>query len=248
MLENFRAQKIVWDWANNQIYDLVEASGGDTNGRKLDVTILNGSTVENLTGGVLSLAWHYGEHQGLDAFTEIDATKGKFEIYYTTGMLSNHGTLTASLVLVDVKGRIESKPFDIVVRPGIVDDEAVQSENSFTALTEALVKVSQVQADFDSLYSEKEQMMDDLYTAKETSLNTLHTTQNTKLNKLYTDEKAELDALEEDYSERAENLEENYAPRLTAVEARTNGLAIDVDGDIAFNGNKLVYFAEEVEA
>lgn len=207
MLENFRAQKIVWDWANNQIYDLVEASGGDTNGRKLDVTILNGSTVENLTGGVLSLAWHYGEHQGLDAFTEIDATKGKYEIYYTTGMLSNHGTLTASLVLVDVKGRIESKPFDIVVRPGIVDDEAVQSENSFTALTEALVKVSQVQAEFDGLYADKSQMMD-----------TLKVEKSNEMDQLYDDKNQALTGLESDFADKAENLETTYAPRLTSAE------------------------------
>src|SRR5699024_6892542 len=221
-------------------------NSGDTNGRVLYVQLLDNNLVPDVTGAALYLAWHSESNQGLDAFTILDVTKGQFEIYFTTGMLTNIGTLKASLVLVDTTGRIESQPFDIVVRRGVVDDEAVQSENSFTALTEALVKVSQMQENFDGLYSEKEKMMDDLATDKGKAMDDLHKAKETKLDKLHTVEKAELDDLAADYSERAEGLEETYAPRLTAVEARTNGLAIDADGDIVFNGNKLVYFAEEV--
>lgn len=216
MLDQFRTQKIEWNRANNQIYDRVEANSGDSNGRNLFVQILNGGMVEDLTGAVLSLAWNKRTEQGLEAFEEVDAKKGQFRLFYPTGMLVNHGVLQASLVLVDVTGRIESKPFDIIVHKGTVDDEAVESDNKFTALTTALVKVSQVQAEFDDLYAEKSQMMD-----------TLHD-----------DKKADMEALEQDYANRSNTLETTYAPRLTGVEgeidvarggAQTLGKRLDSD-------------------
>ncbi len=197
MLDQFRAQKLEWNRANNQIYDRVETSSGDSNGRTLFVQISNGGTVEDLTGATLSLAWNKKTEQGLESFEEVDAKKGQYRLFYPTGMLVNHGVLQASLVLVDVTGRIESKPFDIIVHKGTVDDEAVESDNKFTALTTALVKVSQVQAEFDSLYAEKSLMMD-----------TLHD-----------DKKADMEVLETDYSNRANTLESTYAPRLTEAES-----------------------------
>ncbi|WP_373761265.1 GDSL-type esterase/lipase family protein [Jeotgalibaca porci] len=198
MLDQFRAQKLEWNRANNQIYDRVETNSGDSNGRTLFVQISNGGTVEDLTGATLSLAWSKRTEQGLESFEEVDAKKGQYRLFYPTGMLVNHGVLQASLVLVDVTGRIESKPFDIIVHKGTVDDEAVESDNKFTALTTALVKVSQVQAEFDGLYADKSQMMD-----------TLHD-----------DKKADMEVLEADYSNRANTLEATYAPRLTEVGAQ----------------------------
>lgn len=197
MLDQFRAQKLEWNRANNQIYDRVETSSGDSNGRTLFVQISNGGTVEDLTGAALSLAWNKKTEQGLESFEEVDAKKGQYRLFYPTGMLVNHGVLQASLVLVDVTGRIESKPFDIIVHKGAVDDEAVESDNKFTALTMALVKVSQVQAEFDGLYADKSLMMD-----------TLHD-----------DKKADMEALEQDYANRANTLETTYAPRLTSAES-----------------------------
>src|SRR5699024_6364035 len=115
MLDDFRSQKLIWNMANNKIYEKIEAHQGDSNGRKLVVQITNSNVVDDLEGASLSLAWSRKENQGLDAFTEVNLEKGIFEIYYTTEMLSNVGVLKSSLVLVDVNGRIESKPFDIDV-------------------------------------------------------------------------------------------------------------------------------------
>lgn len=143
MLNDFRTERIVWDKADASIYKRVTANSGDTNGRKMEVQVLNGGVAEDLTGATLSLSWRTkdGVSHGLDAFDVTDATNGLFEIYYTTGMLTNEGTLRTSLVLVDSVGRIESSGFSITVEPSNVDDGAVQSENSFTTLTDALVRV-----------------------------------------------------------------------------------------------------------
>lgn len=147
VLDNFRTQKIIWDRANKKIFETIEANSGDSNGRKLVVQIINQEANANLSGTTLSLGWKSRKGaKGLDAFNLVDASKGIFEIYYTTEMLSNIGNLEASLILIDSTGRIESSTFTISVRPSTVDDESVESENSFTALTEALVKVSDIDA------------------------------------------------------------------------------------------------------
>lgn len=231
MLDKFRTQKIIWDKANGEIFEKVEAHSGDSNGRKLTVQVLNNGMIENLTDCTLSLAWQTKDkaHFGLDAFTAVDIEHGIFEIYYTRGMLSNVGELRASFVLMDSKSRIESKGFTIEVLKSNVDDDAVQSDNSFTALTEALIKVSKYQDQIDdikediinqgnALISTEQEKLDNLYTEKESKLDTLHQDKLNALNSLYNTEKAELDALEQDYADRATNLETTYAPRLTAVE------------------------------
>lgn len=144
-LDNFRSKKIIWDRANKKIFETIEANSGDSNGRKLVVQVINQEVSENLSGTTLSLGWKSRNGaKGLDAFNVVDASKGIFEIYYTTEMLSNIGNLEASLILIDTTGRIESSTFTITVRPSTVDDDSIKSENSFTTLTEALVKVNKV--------------------------------------------------------------------------------------------------------
>ncbi len=151
-LDNFRTQKIIWDRANKKIFETIEANSGDSNGRKLVVQVINQEEIEGLSGTTLSLGWKSRKGaKGLDAFDVVDASEGIFEIYYTTEMLSNIGNIEASLILIDSTSRIESSTFTISVRPSTVDDESVESENSFTALTEALVKVN----DFDAQLAQK---------------------------------------------------------------------------------------------
>ena len=154
MLDEFRETAITWDKANRKVYEPLRVSAGDNKGRKLSVQVVNGGVIESLSGASLSLFWETKDkaYKGLDAFTVVDAAKGEFEIYYTTGMLSNEGTLNANLVLVDASGRIVSEPFTITVFKGI-DDDAIQSSDSFTALTEALVQVGTInnKADRDEL-------------------------------------------------------------------------------------------------
>lgn len=210
-LNDFRTQEIKWDKANQQMVTVFQASSGDSNGRKLSVQVLDEGKIVDLTGIVLSLAWQTKNEKnyGLDAFQPVDATKGIFEIFYTTEMLSNIGTLRASLVLVDGTGRVESDSFSIMVKDSVVNDSSVQSDNSFTALTEALVQINQYQTEIDGI---KQNLINDseaLLSLKET-----------EFNELYTSEKTELDNLELDYATRAENLEAEYAPRLNDVTAQ----------------------------
>ena len=149
LLNEFRSTYITWDKATRRIYSPVTANESDENGRKLVVQIVNGGQVEDLTGASLHLYWETRDklHDGLDVFKSIDLKKGEFELSYTTGMLSNKGVLNANLVLVDTVGRIVSERFKITVTEGI-DNDAIQSENSFSSLTQALIDVSNLEQNY----------------------------------------------------------------------------------------------------
>ena len=149
MLDEFRSTNITWDKATSRIYSPVTANASDENGRKLVVQIVNSGQVEDLTGATLHLYWETRDkaHDGLDVFKAVDLEKGEFELSYTTGMLSNHGVLNANLVLIDTVGRVVSERFKITVTEGI-DNDAIQSENSFSSLTQALIDISNLEQNY----------------------------------------------------------------------------------------------------
>lgn len=142
MLNEFRTQRIVWDRANSRLFEPVNAVEGDENGRRLEVQIVNGGTVENLSGVSLTLAWRNNSATGLESFEIVNADEGVFELYYPTGMLKNVGKLKASLVLFDNGGKLESREFEIYIQRSVLDSEAVESSNEFTALTSVLVGIN----------------------------------------------------------------------------------------------------------
>ena len=149
MLNEFRSTSITWDKATRRIYSPITANESDSNGRKLNIQVVNSGQVENLTGATLHLYWETKDktQHGLDAFAASDISKGEFEIFYTTAMLSNVGELNATLVLVDSTGKVVSDWFKITVARGI-NEGAIESENSFSSLTQALIDISNLEQNY----------------------------------------------------------------------------------------------------
>lgn len=149
MLSEFRSTNITWDKATSRIYSPVTVNESDVYGRTLVVQIINGGHVEDLTGANLHLYWETRNksNHGLDVFTAVDPTRGVFELSYTTGMLSNKGVLNTNLVFIDRVGRIVSERFKITVTEGI-NDSAIQSDNSFSSLTQALIDISGLEQNY----------------------------------------------------------------------------------------------------
>lgn len=149
MLDNFRKIDVTWDKASRKIYELIKTASSDENGRKLVVQVLDGGQVEDLSGTSLHLYWETAneKNKGLDAFEEVDASKGIFQIYFTTEMASNVGTLTAHLHLVDDQGTVTSEPFKISVFKG-VDNDTVESSNSFSSLTKILIEARNLEENY----------------------------------------------------------------------------------------------------
>lgn len=208
MLQDFRKIDITWDKANQRIYTNLRTSSSDEHGRKLVVQVLNNAQVEDLTGVNLNLYWETKnkEHNGLDVFNVIDASKGIFELYFTTGMLSNIGELNAHLHLLDGTGALTSELFKITVFKGI-DGEAVESSDSFTTLTKALTRVVEIETQED----ERKQAESDRVSAE----NTREANESTRKSNESSRNTAESDrAAAESLRESAENL------RKTTEEAR----------------------------
>ena len=134
---------IIWDQVGKTFFENPEAKPG----RIMRVQVVNAGIIENLTGYTLNLGWTSVRDPskfGLDAFDDVDITKGIFEIEYTSGMLTNVGPLNASLQLVPPgQGRpIESNNFKLTVKNSAINPEAIQGETSFSTLENALVEVN----------------------------------------------------------------------------------------------------------
>ena len=134
---------IIWDQVGKTFFENPEAKPG----RIMRVQVVNAGVVEDLTGYTLNLGWTSVRDPskfGLDAFDAVDITKGIFEIDYTSEMLTNIGPLNAALQLVPPgEGRpVESNNFKLTVKNSAINAEAIQGENSFSALETALVEVN----------------------------------------------------------------------------------------------------------
>ena len=134
---------IIWDQVGKTFFENPEAKPG----RIMRVQVVNAGIIEDLTGYTLNLGWTSVRDPskfGLDAFDDVDITKGIFEIEYTSGMLTNIGPLNASLQLVPpgVGRPIESNNFKLTVKNSAINPEAIQGEASFSTLENALVEVN----------------------------------------------------------------------------------------------------------
>ncbi|MCT1797429.1 SGNH/GDSL hydrolase family protein [Aerococcus viridans] len=148
VLNDFRTIDVTWDKASQSIYQKIQVSSGDARGRKLVVQILNNGQLENANGKRLFLGWKSAKNRtnGLDPFSILNIEKGIFELYFTTGMLSNVGEISAWLKVMDNIGTVESLPFTILIHKGI-DKDAIESSDSFSALDDALRTVVELKAD-----------------------------------------------------------------------------------------------------
>lgn len=143
-LDNFRRIDMQINRANDYQLETQFAKEGDYNGRELVVQITNAGEVSDQTGVSLNLGWKhdYAGNSGLDNFTAIDAPKGIFRITYPTEMLIA-GDVTATIQVIE-NGKITlTRNFKITVENSPIDEGAIVSENSFTALQNALKTVNQ---------------------------------------------------------------------------------------------------------
>ena len=165
---------IIWDQVGKTFFENPEAKPG----RIMRVQVVNAGIVEDLTGYTLNLGWTSVRDPskfGLDAFDDVDITKGIFEIEYTSGMLTNVGPLNASLQLVPPgEGRpIESNNFKLTVKNSAINPAAIQGETSFSTLENALVEVNGWNARIDLVeqeFKDRAEALDGAYPVRLTSV------------------------------------------------------------------------------
>ena len=157
-IEQFKTDEVILSNINQDTIPRQVVMQGEKDGRSLTVQVTNGGVVEPQAGLNLSLGWKHRTAkdkegnliQGLDAFTPINRETGLFRIEYTSSM-AQPGTIDAEIQFVTSISVTKSQPFIITVKQSMVDENAVESESSFTVLQEALTKVSKYDEKIDEL-------------------------------------------------------------------------------------------------
>lgn len=175
-IEQFKTDEVILSNINQDTIPKQIVMQGEKDGRSLTVQVRNGGVVEPQAGLNLNLGWKHrtakdknGELiQGLDAFQAIDRTTGLFRIEYASSM-AQPGTIDAEIQFVTSTSVTKSQPFIITVKPSTVDENAVESESSFTVLQEALTHVSQYDEKIEGLELNKAEKDDLKQTQKSVS-------------------------------------------------------------------------------
>jgi lysophospholipase L1-like esterase len=132
----------------------------DTDSHKFAFTLLDNSVAYNLTG--LTGKIYIKKPNGDEVFSNLtinSAIGGKLSFLLTTQCLTIPGTVEAEITLYGTGGEVlTSITFTYIVKPVLRDDEAIESTNEYTALTEALAEVQNIDnrfAEVNSLLEEK---------------------------------------------------------------------------------------------
>ena len=119
------------------------------------INIFNNSTPYDLTG--LSAKIYFQKYDNTKVFLDCvldDAITGKISCLLTTQVVSVCGLSNAEVTVYGTTGEIlTTLSFIYVVSNTIRDDEAIESTSEFTALTNALVKVNNWDAQFGDKYA-----------------------------------------------------------------------------------------------
>ena len=147
--DEFYYQPIRIDTINTRVFADLIAKEGDANGRGLLVTLTENGSMKDTTGITLILKWEHTSvgNQGLDNFEAVDPSKGLYKITYPTEML-NRGTVRAFIQIIDSGKLAGVRNIEITVDRGVGDDTAIASSNSFTALAQALIDVTNLESTY----------------------------------------------------------------------------------------------------
>ena len=147
--DEFYYQPIRIDTINTRVFADLIAKEGDANGRGLLVTLTENGLMKDTTGITLILKWEHTSvgNQGLDNFEAVDLSKGLYKITYPTEML-NRGKVRAFIQIIDSGKLAGTRNIEITVDRGVGDDTAIVSSNSFTALAQALIDVTNLESTY----------------------------------------------------------------------------------------------------
>lgn len=149
-------QNLVLD-INKKPFQTITANVGEVASRFVRINIVDKSIPMDLTGVTASL---YAEKpDGNKVFNNVtieDKTNGIILAELTSQILAVEGLVKLTLLLVKNGGKLCSKQFLLNIDSSIVDDEAIESTNEFTALVDALGRVNNIDSRFEEVDSQLE--------------------------------------------------------------------------------------------
>lgn len=139
---------------NKDIYQTIDAKQNDANSRFIQFTLIDNGVSCDLTGNTVKI--FADKADGTIIFNNVtitDAINGVVTVELTSQALAVVGDLVCELVIYGSNSSVlSSKIFIINVTQSIRNDSAIESQNEFTALTEALGTVSTIENKADKSY------------------------------------------------------------------------------------------------
>ena len=169
--DEFYYQPIRIDTINTRVFADLIAKEGDANGRGLLLTLTENGLMKDTTGITLILKWEHTSvgNQGLDNFEAVDPSKGLYKITYPAEML-NRGKVRAFIRIIDSGKLTGTRNIEITVDRGVGDDTAIASSDSFTALAQALIDVTNLESTYAPRLLSVEQQLTETVNDIDTSL------------------------------------------------------------------------------
>lgn len=220
-LENFRKLRIVLDHIDRPIYQKTVAKEGDSNGRELEVQLVNLNVLENLSGVNLVLYWKNLAvgNQGDKDFEAVDRKKGKFRISYPEAML-NKGYVTCYVsVQQDGDKIMNTLNFTVEVEGSGYDANAAIASDDFQAMNDALLRINKYQADIDRIKNEIISAGDDLISSEKS-----------RIRDILKDVKPKIEGLESQFNDAVANLTED-SEIITGRSSTVTGESYDTIGN-----------------
>ena len=151
-VDDWALRKIELDNADQTIPDVLIANEGDAKGRGIDLRFTQGGVAASMAGMAVYLAWgHEQGAQGLTPFTAVDASKGRFKVYYPEQMQRAGTVLARVLVYVGTKTPITgSRDFRIYVEKNPIDESAAITTDDFSVFKLAVIDLNTAKANADA--------------------------------------------------------------------------------------------------
>ena len=141
---------------NKKIFETITAKQGDTKSRFILFNLYDGPKQFDLTGRTVRV---YGEKKdNTTIFNDLvitDAKKGYCTLELTNQMLAVEGMSELELVIFEGEKRLSTMPFILNVVGSKYSEDAIASTNEFTALSNALKTVGEIDNKADKKEVEK---------------------------------------------------------------------------------------------
>ena len=125
ILANDGLAKLVWSECDALLGGVLVASPADARGRGISLAIERDGNAVDLTGAHVYLVWRHRElrRRGCEPFEAVDASAGKFRVFYPAAMASAEGAVDAQVVVSFYDERaLSSRAFSIRVEQVLVGD------------------------------------------------------------------------------------------------------------------------------
>ena len=137
---------------NKKPFQTITANVGEIGSRFIRITILDNSVPLDLTGVTTYL--YAKKADGTKVFNSVTTENIKNGVVLaelTSQILAIEGAVKLTLLLTKNGNKLISKQFLLNVDSSIVDDEAIESTNEFTALVDALGRVNNIDSRFENV-------------------------------------------------------------------------------------------------